>query len=347
MLDTILLPAEDLERDSASLDRAAEILKAGGLVAIPTETVYGLAANALEPACVAKIYTAKGRPSDNPLIVHVDGYEMVETLVAGIPPRARAVMEAFWPGPLTIILPKSDRVPLETTGGLDTVAIRMPAHPVARELIRRCALPLAAPSANLSGSPSTTSAQHCVNDLTGRVDAILDGGECQVGLESTVLTLATPVARILRPGAITREMLLPLLGEVELDPSATSPLAPGTVAASPGMKYKHYAPKAKVYIVQGSLPQYAALVGEKVGEGAYGLVFTGEGEALPIPCLEYGADGVPEEQAHHLFAMLRQLDEMGAHTVYARSPSREGVGLAVYNRLLRAAGFSILTLEDA
>ncbi|WP_368220908.1 L-threonylcarbamoyladenylate synthase, partial [Anaerotruncus rubiinfantis] len=215
---TKVLKVTDIEKDRAALDQAAALLREGKLVAIPTETVYGLAANALDPQAAHAIYTAKGRPGDNPLIVHVSDLSQIPPLVKTVPDALRRLAEAFWPGPMTVIMEKSDKIPPATSGGLETVAIRMPSHPVARELIRRSGVPLAAPSANLSGSPSPTTAQHCIDDLTGRVDVIVDGGECEVGVESTVLTLCTDPPSVLRPGAVTLEMLRQVIPEMTLDP---------------------------------------------------------------------------------------------------------------------------------
>mgnify|MGYP003377864895 CR=1 FL=1 len=340
MPDTVLLDAKNPQ----DLQRAAQLLRQGKLVALPTETVYGLGANAFLEESVKGIYLAKGRPQDNPLIVHISQWEELEPLVTQIPPSAKALADAYWPGPMTMILPKSPRIPRTTSGGLDTVAIRMPSHPVAREVIRLAGVPIAAPSANLSGSPSPTTAQHCVHDLWGRVDAILDGGPCQVGVESTVLTLCTPVPRLLRPGAVTPEQLRAVLGELEVDPAVLHRIAENAVVSSPGMKYKHYAPKAHESIVQSDLEAFARYLQEHKEEGVWALCFEGEQDALPVPALVYGRREDPSSQAKTLFDCLRKLDELGAKRVYARCPSQEGVGLAVYNRLLRAAAFEEIIL---
>ena len=218
---------------------AGELLREGKLVAIPTETVYGLAANALDPQAVNAIFKAKGRPNDNPLIVHIADLSALPDVVSVVPEKARVLMERFWPGPLTIVLPRKPQIPNETTAGLDTVAVRMPSHPVAQAIIRESGLPIAAPSANLSGLPSPTTAEHCVRDLTGKVSAIVDGGPCNFGVESTVITLAGDHPRLLRPGAVTLEQLEAAIGAVEVDHAVTGQLEEGQVAASPGMKYKH------------------------------------------------------------------------------------------------------------
>jgi L-threonylcarbamoyladenylate synthase len=327
-----------------SIQTAARILKDGGLVGIPTETVYGLAANALNGKAVAKIFEAKGRPMDNPLIVHISEFYQLDALVKQVPEQAKRLAEQFWPGPLTIILPKSDLIPDEVSAGLDTVAVRFPSHPVARALIDAAGLPLAAPSANLSGHPSPTTAAHVMNDLNGKIEAVLDGGACGVGVESTVITLATNPPRLLRPGGITLEQLRSVLGTVDLDSAVLNPLAEGVRAASPGMKYKHYSPKANVIILSGSFEAYKNYVNNHNIEGTAALCYNGENLQLSVPAVCYGGENDYGEQARELFDALRRLDDMDAKTVYARCPEPKGVGLAVYNRLIRAAGFEVLHL---
>ena len=339
-METKLLPADD-----AGIALACTLLRRGELVGIPTETVYGLAANALDPEAAARIYAAKGRPSDNPLIVHIAELSALDQLAAERPPLADKLAAAFWPGPLTMIFQKSENVPDATTGGLNTVAVRMPAHPAALRLIRESGLPLAAPSANLSGRPSPTRAAHVLHDMDGRIPLILDGGDCGVGVESTVVTLAGEQPVLLRPGYITREQLEQVLGcPVQLAHAVTHQLAAGEKAASPGMKYKHYAPRADVTILQGDLAQYREFLQQHAGEGVWALCFEGEEEGLPVPAVTYGLAADDATQAHALFGALRRLDEVGAKTVYARCPSETGVGLAVYNRLLRAAAFRVVAL---
>ncbi len=335
-MNTRLLHEQDIAE-------AADIILKGGLVAMPTETVYGLAADALNGQAVAKIFAAKGRPMDNPLIVHIADLSQVTELVREFPEKAGILAEKFWPGPLTMILPKSPRIPDEVSAGLDTVAVRFPSHPLARKLIAR-SVPLAAPSANLSGSPSPTTAQHVFHDMNGRIDAILDGGECTVGLESTVITLATPVPKLLRPGGVTLEQLREAIGEVELDPAVLHPLEEGQKAASPGMKYKHYAPKADVTLVKGSRESFAGFVNERADDHAAALCFEEDIPLLHIPYISMGSSQAQEEQANRLFALLREVDEKGYRIVYAHCPSRTGIGLAVYNRMIRAAGFEVIEL---
>lgn len=324
------------------IEKAAEILKKGGLVAIPTETVYGLAANALSPTSVLRIFEAKHRPADNPLIVHISRFEEIYKLVKAVPEQAKELADRYWPGPLTIILPKSDIIPKEVSAKMDTVAVRMPSHPVARAIIEKSGLPLAAPSANSSGLPSPTSAKHVLDDMDGRIEAIVDGGVCDVGIESTVVTLATNPPRLLRPGGITHEQLEAVLGHVEIDHAVLSELREGEKPTSPGMKYKHYSPKAEVYIVNGSLPSFKYQLDSDLREGDAALCFEGEEKELSVPCLSFGEQSSSVQQAHRLFDALRKFDEMGVNRVFVRAPSAEGVGLGVYNRLLRAAAFKII-----
>lgn len=340
-----------LTNSKQDIETAGKLLEDGELVAIPTETVYGLAADALNGEAVANIFKAKGRPMDNPLIVHIADLSQVDDLVAFVPPVLEDLAKAFWPGPLTVIMEKSDLIPDEVSAGLDTVAIRMPSHPVARAIIKAAGTPLAAPSANTSGMPSPTTAAHVLHDMDGKISAVVDGGPCEVGVESTVLTLCTRVPRILRPGRVTPEDLFDVLGEVEVDDAVLGQLAEGAVAASPGMKYKHYSPKAEVYIVDGSAEGFAKYVNEKVAERAAeeaavaALVFDGEEALVNCVTLPFGAEDDSLGQAEHLFDDLRRADELGVSDIYVRCPSAEGVGLAVMNRLLRAAEFRIINVD--
>ena len=334
--------------DEHQIQTAADILKNGGVVGIPTETVYGLAADALNGAAVAKIFQAKGRPMDNPLIVHIADFSDIERfrLVSVIPESAKALAKAFWPGPLTMIMKRTDVIPPEVSAGLDTVAIRFPAHPAAQAIIRAADTPLAAPSANISGSPSPTTARHVLNDMNGKIDAVLDGGECEVGVESTVITLAGDVPRVLRPGGVTVEMLREVLGTVEVDDAVLHQLREGERAASPGMKYKHYAPKANVVLLKGSDEAYLAYVNARADESVCALCCDEDLLSLSVKTVSLGRRGDYLTHARHLFDCLRKIDENGTiKTVYSRLPSTEGVGLAVYNRLIRAAGFEVIDLE--
>lgn len=342
------MEARDSVTGGGALRRAAQVLRGGGLVVFPTETVYGLGANALDGGAAARIFAAKGRPQDNPLIAHIARLEELASLVREIPGRARLLAEHFWPGPLTMVLPKSAAVPDAVSAGLDTVAVRMPSHPVARALISLAGVPVAAPSANRSGSPSPTTAAHCAADLDGRVDVILDGGPCEVGLESTVLSLAGEVPLLLRPGAVTLEQLREVLGEVAVDEAVTGKAGEDRPASSPGMKYKHYAPRADITLVHGSRGAFRKFLEERAGTGAFALLFD-EDAACGLPGVEslsYGSETDFAAQGGLLFARLRELDERGAKTVYAHAPKPEGVGLAVYNRLVRAAAFHEIYLDD-
>lgn len=328
---------------ASDLLEAAALLKQGCVVGIPTETVYGLAADARNPEAVRQIFSAKGRPADNPLIVHIAKMESLETVAAVIPPLAEKLAEQFWPGSLTMILPKRNDIPEITSGRLDTVGIRMPSHPVAQALILLSDVPIAAPSANISGYPSPTTAQHVMRDMQGKIAAVVDGGACSVGVESTVIAFegnGADTVRILRPGFVTKEMLEEVVPHVTLDPAIFHQLQEGQTVHSPGMKYQHYSPRAHVVLVEGAWNAFAALVKREKGSGIYALVFDGEEASLSMPCLTYGSCG--QEQAQQIFSKLRELDDMGAQKVFVRAPRPEGIGLAVYNRLIRAAGFEVI-----
>ena len=325
---------------------ASEILAGGGLVAFPTETVYGLGANALDRDAVLSIFAAKGRPADNPLIVHIPDRSQLSALCS-VPDHAEALMDAFWPGPLTLLFEKKASVPDEVTAGLPTVAIRMPSHPVAREMLQTCNLPIAAPSANSSGRPSPTTSAHVLEDMNGKIPLIIDGGMCDVGVESTVLDLCHGQPVILRPGGVTREMIGSVLHcDIALAGSILRPLRENEQALSPGMRYKHYAPKALVTLVEGSaekvIPLLRKLYQEQTSSGRQCCVlcFT---EHLPLleDCRPHDIGSVdsPSEIAHRLFDILRQLDDEGMEMVYSEVIPPEGVGLAVMNRLGRAAAF--------
>lgn len=333
-----------LSSSHEDLQKAGKILRQGGLIGIPTETVYGLAANAFNGAAVANIFKAKCRPMDNPLIVHIAELEEWKPLVSFIPEEAKILAEKFWPGPLTIILPKSDLIPDEVSAGLSTVAVRMPSHPVAREIIKAAGVPLAAPSANLSGKPSPTTAEHVLHDMDGRIEGVVDGGESNVGVESTVITLAEDVPTLLRPGGITLEQLKEVLGEVKVNHAVYDQLKEGEQAASPGMKYKHYSPAANVIVLKGSTEKYVKYVNEHAGEGVAALCYEEEMDALNVNTISCGRADNSMSQAHNLFDALRKADEIGATVAYAHYPSTEGVGLAVYNRLMRAAAFEVVEL---
>ena len=326
--------------DSVGIKRVAEIIRGGGIVAIPTETVYGLAANALDTSAVKKIFTAKGRPQDNPLIVHISGMDMLKPLVKAVPDNALSLANKYWPGPLTMVLERTEEIPSEVSAGLDTVAVRMPKNEVALEIIKASGVPIAAPSANLSGKPSPTTAEHCINDLNGKVDAIVVSHPSKVGVESTVISLAGP-PHLLRPGAVTLEQLQAVLGAVTVDKAVLAEPEPDKPVASPGMKYKHYSTYTKVIIIEGSRDDYINYLNAKKEDGVFALCLEEEKEKLSLPYVCFGSEGDGETQAAGLFSALRELDKLGAKTAYVRLPQKQGVGLAVFNRLIRAAAFRI------
>ena len=328
-------------------EMAASIIKNGGLVAIPTETVYGLGANGLDPAAVAKIFQAKGRPQDNPLILHISGPEQIEEFCHHIPQAAYALADAFWPGPLTMVLPARSNVPKCTTAGLPTVAVRCPDSPVTRQIIRLAGVPVAAPSANISGKPSTTTAEHVRHDHDGRIDAIVDGGPCRVGVESTIVDLSEERPRLLRPGGITPEQLLEVLGDLVVDKAVTAQIDKDAVVKAPGMKYRHYAPDCQVLIVAGSREKAADYIRRHYQPGDRVLCFA---EELPLyqGCdpLSYGFEADVETLSAGLFSALRELDDPKVSRVFARCPVGGGVAYAVQNRLKKAAAFHIIDAEE-
>ena len=328
------------------LARAAELIRSGGLVALPTETVYGLGANGLDPEAVAKIFAAKGRPQDNPLILHVAEPARLFDFCQDVPPAALLLTGRLWPGPLTLVLRAKPVVPRRTTAGLDTVAVRCPDHPATREIIRLSGVPIAAPSANLSGKPSTTTAAHVLHDMDGKIDAVVDGGACRVGVESTIVDLTGERPRLLRPGGVGPETLRALLGELEIDPAVTGELPPDAVVRAPGMKYRHYAPAAEVLIVEGSRERAAAYIHKHFAPGCAVLCFA---EELPLyeglQSLAYGREDAPETLSAGLFAALRTLDDGAVRRIFARCPEGGGVAAAVRNRLRKSAGFRSVNSE--
>lgn len=329
--------------DCEHLEQAAELLRNGEVVAIPTETVYGLAANGLDADAVAKIFAAKGRPQDNPLILHISDFFMLEDIAAEIPELAERLAEKFWPGPLTMIFPRKSIVPAATCGGLDTVAVRMPRQEFTRKLIRTCGFPLAAPSANTSGLPSPTTAVHVFEDMNEKIPLIMDGGECACGVESTVITFEENGVRVLRPGAVTPEMLCEY-AQVTVDSGVLQKLDPNVRVLSPGMKYKHYSPKAEVYIADGTIEQLCGYL--KTHSDGKIAVLCGENDEIPKFCIRLPYGDTSEQQAEHLFASLREADALGCDKVYVMMPERTGIWLAVYNRLLRAAAFRVIKLYE-
>ncbi|MBR5134761.1 MAG: threonylcarbamoyl-AMP synthase [Clostridia bacterium] len=335
---------QHLSCSADDLARAGDLLKRGELVAIPTETVYGLAANAFDEAAVAKIFEAKGRPQDNPLIVHIDTLDTLYFLSDDVPETAAVLADAFWPGPLTIIVPRGEAVPSIVSAGLPTVAVRFPSSETARTIIRQAGVPLAAPSANLSGSPSPTTAERVLADLDGRVAAVVCGEDCEVGLESTVISLCGGVPRLLRPGGITLEQLREVLGDVVADDAIVNPVKEGEAVASPGMKYKHYSPRCEVTIIDGDADGFAAYVNARAADGVAALCFDDETDGVAVPVITLGRRDDEAAQARRLFEAPREADDRGMTTLYAVCPRREGLGLAVFNRLLRAAAFRVVTV---
>ena len=353
-MDTIIRKVYTSDTWDKDLDQAAEILKAGGLVAFPTETVYGLGADALNPEAAKKIYEAKGRPSDNPLIVHIARQKDLDLLAEEIPDKAYRLAEVFWPGPLTMILKKKSMIPYGTTGGLDTVALRLPAHKLAKELIARSGLYVAAPSANLSGKPSPTTAEHVINDLGGRVDMILDGGKATLGLESTIIDLSTGEPIILRPGCIKKAMMENVIGTIKIDPVILQGKKPdeNLVPKAPGMKYRHYAPEGCLTIYEGRIEKVIEAINKKSKE------YLEEGKSVgiiaTIETADYYRYGVvktigsrndEDSIAAGLYATLREFDEMKAEYIFTESFSDNYLGQAIMNRLLKAAGYRIIKVS--
>ena len=324
MKTTLLTP----ETDENAVKTAAELIRAGEVVGMPTETVYGLAANALNGEAVKKIFLAKGRPQDNPLIVHIADFDQIYDLCPAVPPQAKQLAEAFWPGPLTMIVPKGDCIPDEVSCGLDTVGIRLPSHPMARALIRESGVPLAAPSANTSGRPSTTTAAHVMHDM-----------------ESTVITLALERPRLLRPGGITLEQLRSVLGEVDVDRALYEKIGDDVKVSAPGMKYRHYAPKAPVTVVRGDPQDTAKYIAERISDATGVLCFDEYKNMFPNCIVEcFGSQDDLGAQAREVFDRLRAFDDTSVTQIWAQCPSDEGLGLAVANRIKKAAGFSVIEI---
>lgn len=336
-------------QDEKIYEKASEILRSGGLVAFPTETVYGLGADALDAKASAKIYAAKGRPSDNPLIVHIAQMTDLYKLSSDVNENAIKLAGAFWPGPLTIILKKTDCVPASITGGLNTVAIRMPSHPVASRLIRTSGVYIAAPSANTSGKPSPTKAEHVINDMDGRIDMIIADDTVDIGVESTIVDLSDEIPTILRPGYITREMLEQVLTQVKIDPAIMGSVKDGVVPKAPGMKYKHYAPDADLAIVEGQedavIDRINSLVKQKECEGfKVGIMATEETKERYKSGIVKAVGSKESELsvARNLYAAMRDFDRIGVQYIYSESFSAQNVGQAVMNRLIKAAGHTII-----
>lgn len=339
-----LIPQVEGHQDE--IQQAAEIIKEGGLVGIPTETVYGLGADALNPEAVRRIYEAKGRPSNNPLIIHVPSTGWLGDYCQDVPDTAYQLAEAFWPGPLTMILRAKEVVPKRTTGGLDTVAVRCPAHPVALAIIAAAGVPVAAPSANTSGRPSCTTAQHVIEDMAGKIEGIVDGGDCAVGVESTIIDLTCSPPQLLRPGGMPLEQLQAVVGEIGIDKAVTSEPAPGEAPRAPGMAYRHYAPKAPVTVVVGGPERSARFIQANVGRHSGVICFDEFAELFPEQEVQrLGSFRDKAEQAHRVFDALRAFDRTDVVEIFAQCPDRSGLGLAVGNRLKKAAGFHVVEVK--
>ncbi len=349
-MKTIIQRIDPEDFRDEELQEACSILQKGGLVAFPTETVYGLGGDALRQEASAKIYMAKGRPSDNPLIVHIADMDALRDVADNVSEEALQLAENFWPGPLTMIFKKREKVPKSTTGGLETVAVRMPSHPVARALIRESGVYIAAPSANTSGRPSPTKAEHVREDLDGRIDMILDGGAVGIGLESTIVDMSTNVPTILRPGYITKEMLERVLDNVQVDPAITAKtMNPNIVAKAPGMKYRHYAPKGQMTIVEGEseavIREINRLVREKKQEGSSVAVIATAETEMRYVCDHVKSIGSRKTEgsiAAGLYDILREMDHIGAEYIYAESFEQDGLGKAIMNRMLKAAAYHVI-----
>lgn len=350
-METRIIKLEQEEPDEDLLREAGSVIRCGGLVAFPTETVYGLGGDALNKNSARKIYEAKGRPSDNPLIVHICRFKDIYEITERVPKEAVKIANAFWPGPLTMILPKSDRVPYETTGGLGTVAVRMPSHPVAQKLIAYGGGYVAAPSANASGRPSPTVARHVIEDMRDKIDMIVDGGEVGIGLESTIIDITVSPPQILRPGYITRKMLSGILGSVEEDITILKADS-GQAPKAPGMKYRHYAPKGELTVVQGDAKEVTAYINAHAKDAMaagnrVGVIATeelsGEYCADVVKCV--GSRDDEDMIARHLYTVLREFDEEGVTMIYSESFDAKDFGQAIMNRLLKAAGHKVIKLD--
>ena len=350
---TKILKARTIGDNKATMEEASAVLRAGGLVAFPTETVYGLGGDATDPEASKKIYAAKGRPSDNPLIVHIADFSQLQNISGDLPKEAKLLADAFWPGPLTMVVNKNSVIPYETTGGLDTVAVRMPSHPVALELIRESGVMIAAPSANTSGRPSPTKAEHVAEDLNGRIDMIIDGGPVDIGIESTIVDLTEDIPMILRPGFINKAMLEEVLGEVRVDPAivADNDTLSGAKPKAPGMRYKHYAPKGELTVVKGTQEEVVNKINQLSKEHEAcgkktGIIATSQTERLyeTGEVLVIGDRDNEETIAHNLYDILRRFDSTEVDYIYSECFDTPTMGQAIMNRLLKAAGQKVIEL---
>ncbi len=348
-METIVWKFKNNEEDEVMMDKAGATIRSGGLVAFPTETVYGLGGNALDTNAAKKIYSAKGRPSDNPLIVHIADKKVLYDIVSRVPKNAEKLMEKFWPGPLTLIFKKKDIIPKEVSGGLDTVAVRCPSHPAAIKFIKSAKVPIAAPSANLSGKPSPTCAGHVLEDLSGRIDMIIDAGDVGLGIESTIVDVASDIPTILRPGFVTRSMIENVIGKVSYNVKAKDDESP----KAPGMKYRHYAPKGELSLYRGSFDKVSEVITNKANKknksgSKVGVLICDEHEDIykktlnpDITLISLGSAMEPEKIAGKLFGALRQFDNEKCEYIYGETFTEDGVGEAVMNRLMKAAGYNL------
>ena len=341
---TKIIRAADEKGIEAAAKLSAKVIRRGGLVALPTETVYGLGANALDKEAVNKIFAAKGRPQDNPLIVHVSGIEMAKNLLADIPPLAYKLSEKFWPGPLTMIMQKRDVIPDTVSAGLDTIGVRMPKSAAFLRTIEESGVPIAAPSANTSGKPSPTTAQHVYDDLNGKIDLIVDGGSCSVGIESTVVDITGDIPVILRPGAITPSDIASVAGAAEVSQNVLKEAEEGKAPPSPGMKYKHYSPSADVILVQGSDDGFKRFI-SSIDNNTAVVCFSEDAGRIKHDCFVLGDKHNHAMQAARLVDILREVDKCGYKNAYIRLPDMDGIGLALYNRLIRAASFRVIDCD--
>ncbi len=344
-MNTEIIKIDAVNIDLTAIEKAAEIIRNGGLVAFPTETVYGLGADALDAEASKKIYEAKGRPSDNPLIAHIASIDTLDEIVEDVGDVAKKIIERFWPGPMTLIFKKKPIVPDSTTGGLNTLAVRFPSNKIAQALIEMSGVPIAAPSANISGKPSPTTGKHVIEDMNGRVDMILDGGDVGLGLESTIIDV-TKEPTILRPGFITQEMLEEVIEEVRLDRTIKEKPGEEFSPRAPGMKYRHYAPKTELVIVKGEPSKVADRIKEEI-QGKNAAILTVDQhkdlyEGLGAKVVSWGDENKMEDIAHKIFDALRKVDEWGVDIIYCEAFNEKGLGLAVMNRLTKAAGYQVI-----
>ena len=344
-METELVTVNDSNIDDA-VRKAAALLVNGEIVAIPTETVYGLAAQIYSDDAVNNIFKVKGRPQDNPLIVHISDTGMLSDLAEEVPETARILIKHFWPGPLTVIFRKKTTVSDIVTCGMSTVAVRFPVHPVAQKIIAATGIPLAAPSANLSGKPSPTTAMHCLHDLNGKIPLIVDGGPCDVGVESTVISVAESVPTILRPGIISLDEIRTYIPEAIVSEKVLKPVDEHEKVESPGMKYRHYSPECDVVLIDADKKGFTDYLSQHACEGDYAMCFSEDYDLIGIPYVVYGSADDAQEQAHNIFSALRDLELQGAKRILIHAPGKDGKALAVMNRLIRAAGFNVVRIDD-